>query len=210
MGLLSTKTETGQDALSTIDLPSPIMTGGLPIMDALRLRRSEREFQSQPLPYQVVSNLLWAAYGINRPESNGRTAPSAINCQEVDVYAVVRAGIYLYDPVSHSLQLVASGDILGSSGYLDFADQAPFHLVYVANRARTKLIPVAFRRTFTSVSAGSIAQNVHLFCASEGMATVIRAWIPRSEMKKAMHLRTGDQVLFSQTVGFAPSHASDG
>jgi nitroreductase len=210
MGLLSPKSRPGEEALVTIDLPSPMTTGGLPLMEALTLRRSEREFRSTPLPYQIVSNLLWAAHGINRPESGGRTAPSAINCQEVEIYVVLAAGAYLYVAEPHSLQLVVSGNLGGAHGSPDFVDQAPLHLIYVANRARSKLIPVAHRKSFSATSAGCIAQNVHLFCASEGLSTVIRGWISRSQIKKALQLDKDDQILFAQTVGLPLSPVLDG
>lgn len=201
MGLLTPKSPTGESMVS-IDLPSPIISGGLPLMEALSLRKSEREFRPQPLPYQTVSNLLWAAFGINRSDSGRRTAPSAIDCQEIDIYVALPSGTYSYEPRSHSLQLVVPLDVRGITGYQDFVADAPLDLVYVANGRRAALISPTQREIFASASAGAIAQNVYLYCASEGLSTVIRAWISRKELAKALNLESHGQILFSQTVGY--------
>ena len=208
MGLLSPKSPTG-DSIKVIDLPSPIMTGGLPLMEALTLRRSSREFRPEPLPYQTVSNLLWAAFGINRAGSGGRTAASAVNSQEVDIYLALPAGAYFYEPRSHSLQLVVPKDVRGVTGYQDFVDDAPLDLVYVANDRRAHLIPKSQREFYASASAGSIAQNVYLFCASEGLSTVIRAWMERKTLSRALQLGSHEHILFSQTVGYPQMQAME-
>ncbi len=200
MGQLRPKPATG-DAAASIALPPPVKRGGLPLMEALARRQSSREFARDALPMQALSDLLWAAYGVNRG-GGGRTAPSALNCQEVDVFVALPAGAYRYDATAHALQLVAASDLRRVTGYQDFVDEAPLDLVFVADHARMGMVPVAQRESFASAAAGAIAQNVYLFCASAGLATVIRAWIDRAAIADALGLTHEQQVLLSQTVGY--------
>jgi SagB-type dehydrogenase family enzyme len=153
------------------------------------------------LPLQTLSDLLWAAAGINRADHAGRTAPSAMNAQEVDVYVALPEGLYRYDPVAHALQRVVAADVRRVTGYQDFVDTAPLDLIYVADHTRMKLIPAAQRESYASAAAGAMAQNVYLYCASAGLSTVIRAWIDRQALAQAMSLGTDQQILLSQTVG---------
>jgi SagB-type dehydrogenase family enzyme len=189
------------DARPSIKLPAPDRRGGLPLMQALARRRSSREFARKPLPLPVLSSLLWAAFGVNR-RGGGRTAPSAIDAQEIDVYVALPDGAYLYDATKHALRLVAASDLRRVTGYQDFVDEAPLDLVYVADHARMKLIPAASRESYASAAAGAIAQNVYLYAASSGLATVIRAWIDRAAIADALGLTHDQQVLLSQTVGY--------
>jgi len=188
--------------LSVINLPAPTQHGGLPLMDALRVRGSQREFLPDALPPQVLSDLLWAAYGVNRPGEHGHTAPTARNAQEIDVYAAMADGLYCYEPEPHCLRLVESSDVRRVTGYQDFVDEAPLDLIYVADHGRMKQIPAAQRDSFASVAAGAISENVYLYCASAGLATVIRAWIDRTALGKAMGMPPDGQILLSQTVGY--------
>ncbi|HSF79081.1 MAG TPA: SagB/ThcOx family dehydrogenase [Steroidobacteraceae bacterium] len=199
MGQLRPRPPQG-DAASTIELPAPDKRGGMPLMRALAARHSSRKFAPDALPLPMLSGLLWAAFGMNRP--GGRTAPSAIDSQEVDVYVALPAGAYRYDAKSHSLKLVAASDLRRITGYQDFVDEAPLDLVYVADHRRMRMIPVALRESYASASAGAIAQNVYLFAASSGLATVIRAWIDREAVADALGLDHDQQVLLSQTVGY--------
>jgi len=199
MGKLRPRPPQG-DAAARIELPAPTKTGGMPLMEALAKRRSSREFTREALPPQVLSDLLWAAFGVNRPDG-GRTAPSAIDAQEIDVYVALPAGAYLYDPKAHALELVAASDLRRVTGYQDFVDEAPLDLVYVADHSRMKMVPVGSREKFASAAAGAIAQNVYLYAASNGLATVIRAWIDRAAIADALGLSHDQQVLLSQTVG---------
>jgi SagB-type dehydrogenase family enzyme len=199
MGQLRPRPPQG-DAASTVELPAPDKRGGMPLMRALAARHSSRKFAPDALPLPMLSGLLWAAFGMNRP--GGRTAPSAIDSQEVDVYVALPAGAYRYDAKSHSLKLVAASDLRRITGYQDFVDEAPLDLVYVADHRRMRMIPVALRESYASASAGAIAQNVYLFAASSGLATVIRAWIDREAVAEALGLDHDQQVLLSQTVGY--------
>ena len=200
MGRLRPKPVRG-NAAPDIALPAPDKAGGIPLMEAISKRRSDREFTSKELPLPMLSSLLWAANGINRA-GGGRTAPSAMNAQEIDVYVALPTGAYLYDAAAHALQLVAGHDIRRVTGYQDFVDEAALDLVYVADHGRMKLVPVASRESFASAAAGAIAQNVYLFAAGNGLSTVIRAWINRDAIADALGLEHDHQVLLSQTVGF--------
>jgi SagB-type dehydrogenase family enzyme len=184
-----------------IKLPAPDRRGGIPLMQALAKRRSSREFLRKPLPLPVLSSLLWAAFGVNR-RGGGRTAPSALDAQEIDVYVALPDGAYLYDARAHALRRVAASDLRSITGYQDFVDDAPLDLVFVADHARLRLVPAAQRESYASAAAGAIAQNVYLYAASAGLATVIRAWIDRSAIADALGLTHDQQVLLSQTVGY--------
>jgi SagB-type dehydrogenase family enzyme len=189
------------DAASTLALPPANTTGGLPLMQALAQRQSMREFDPEPLATQTLSDLLWAAAGINRPALGGRTAPSAMNAQEVEVYVALPIGLYRYAATTHTLHLIRATDVRRVTGYQDFVDTAPLDLVYVANHAHLKLVPAAQRESYASAAAGAMAQNVYLYCASAGLATVIRAWMDRHALAQAMGLNPDQQVLLSQTIG---------
>lgn len=200
MGRLRPQPASG-DAADAIVLPPPAMRGGMPLLETLAKRHSSREFRADALPQQVLSDLLWAAFGVNRP-SGGRTAPSALDNQEVDVYVTLPNGAYRYDAAAHRLLRVSATDVRRVTGYQDFVDHAPLDLVYVADHARMPAVPVHLRESYASAAAGAIAQNVYLYCASAGLATVIRAWIDRDAIADALGLPHEQQVLLSQTVGY--------
>jgi SagB-type dehydrogenase family enzyme len=200
MGRLRPKPARG-DASERIELPAPQKEGGVPLMEAISKRRSDREFSNQELPLPLLSNLLWAAYGVNRADGH-RTAPSALDAQEIDVYVALPSGAHLYDATANQLQLIASNDLRSITGYQDFVDEAALDLVFVADYSRMKLVPVALRESYASVAAGAISQNVYLFAAGNGLATVIRAWIDREAIANALGLSHDHQVLLSQTVGY--------
>lgn len=189
------------DVADSITLPAASTLGGLPLMQALAQRQSQREFAPEPLALPLLSNLLWAAAGLNRPALGGRTAPSALNSQEVDLYVALPNGLYRYAALGHALHLVRASDVRRVTGYQDFVDTAPMDLIMVADHSRMKLVPVAQRMAYAHTCAGAMAQNVYLYCASEGLATVIRGWLDRDALAKAMGLGNEQHVLLSQTVG---------
>lgn len=189
------------NAAALISLPPPDRQAGLPLMQALDQRQSRRDYKPDPLPLALLSGLLWAACGVNRADG-GRTAPSALNAQEIDIYVALPEGAYRYHAAGHLLQLVAGADLRRVTGYQDFVDEAPLDLVYVANHPRMSLVPAGQREAYAHVAAGAITQNVYLFAASSGLATVIRAWIDRSAIADALGLSHDQQVLLSQTVGY--------
>ena len=190
------------DAASMLTLPPPQTGDGLPLMQALQQRQSRRDFDATPLQAQTLSDLLWAAAGINRPDLEGRTAPSAMNSQEIDVYVALPEGLYRYDPPAHAIKLVSATDVRRVTGYQDFVDRAPLELIFVADHARIRVVPVAQRESYASIAAGAMAQNVYLFCASAGLSTVIRAWFDRHALSQAMGLEPDQQILLAQTVGW--------
>jgi nitroreductase len=200
MGRLRPTPATG-DGVSTIALPEVEPHGGMPLMEALAARHSSREFAADPLPLPVLSGLLWAAYGINRPDG-GRTAPTAINAQEIDVFIALPSGAYRYDAAQKALTRVAATDVRRVTGYQDFVDDAPLDLVYVADHTRMRMVPASQRDSYSSAAAGAICQNVYLYAAANGLSTVIRAWIDRDAIAEALGLTHDHAVLFSQTVGY--------
>jgi SagB-type dehydrogenase family enzyme len=200
MGQLKPQPPVGDTAI-TLALPPPRRSGGLPLMQALRQRQSQREFAPKALRKQQLSELLWAAAGINRPALGGRTAPSAMNAQEVLLYVALPQGLFRYEPAAHELRLAAATDVRRVTGYQDFVDTAPLDLVYVADHSRMHLVPAGMREAYAYAAAGAMAQNVYLYCASAGLATVIRAWFDRDALARAMALGNDQPLLLAQTVG---------
>lgn len=188
-------------ASATLALPPPRRKGGMPLLDALARRCSQRSFAATPLDEATLSDLLWAANGVNRPEDDGRTAPSAMHAQEIDVYAALPGGLYRYAAQAHRLELAVQSDVRRVTGYQDFVDNAALDLVYVADHRRMGSVPASKRESYASCAVGAMAQNVYLFCASAGLFTVLRAWFDRSALSHAMGLSDDEQVLFAQTVG---------
>ncbi len=185
--------------LTPVALPPPRTEGGLPLMQALRVRQSQREFAPDSLPPQVLSNLLWAAWGVSRPDSGKRTAPSAMNRQEMDVYVVLADGVYRYDAKANVLVPLVKDDLRALAGGQPFVKTAPVNLVYVSRAgggsAEDRLI-------YGGSQAGFISQNVYLFCASEGLATVVRGSVDRDALAKAMKLGPDQKIILAQTVGY--------
>jgi len=188
--------------LRPLELPKPQTDGGRPLMQVLRDRHSTREFKPDKLPLQVLSNLLWAAFGINRPETGKRTAPSAMNWQEVDIYVALPEGLYVYDAKAHRLVQILAEDVRAATGGQDFVKGAPLNLVYVADLARTKDAGAEEKNFYTTIDVGFISQNVYLFCASEGLATVVRGTVDRPALAKLMKLRPEQKIIVAQTVGY--------
>ena len=189
------------EAVAVIPLPKPQTSGGMPLMHALAERKSAREFAADKLPAQVLSNLLWAAYGVNRPDGR-RTAPSAMNEQTVDIYVTLPEGAYLYKAREHRLDLVAPGDFRAAAGQQSFVAEAPLNLVYVADTAKLASSSADDKLLYTGAETGFIGQNVYLFCASEGLATVVRAMVDRPPLAKILKLRPEQRITLSQTVGY--------
>jgi len=188
------------DEPKAVALPAPQIDGGKPLMQALKERRSTREFAPDKLPLQVLSNLLWAANGENRPGGQ-RTAPSAINAQQVDIYVATADGMYLYQAKGHRLLPVVSEDIRKLTGTQPFVATAPLNLVYVADLTKPNA-SAEDRLLWAAAGTGFISQNVYLYCASEGLVTVVRAYVERDALGKALKLRPDQRVILAQTVGY--------
>jgi len=151
---------------------------------------------------EVLSTLLWAAFGVNRPRSGGRTAPSAHGWQEIDVYAALAEGLYRYDASVHALDLAVGQDTRALTGSQDFVGAAPLNLVYVADFSRMVDASEEDRIFFAAADAALIAQNVYLYCAAAGLATVVRGLVDRRKLAPAMRLRREQRIVLAQTVGF--------
>jgi len=184
-----------------IKLPPPKTDGGMPLMQALKERKSNREFGAEKLPMTVLPNLLWAAWGLNRPDGH-HTAPSASNRQEIDVYVATADGLYLYDAKEHQLKRVLAEDVRATTGTQPFVKEAAVNLVYVADLAKGNRKDPAAIEFYTGTNAAFLAQNVYLFCASEKLATVVRASIDRPALAKAMKLRADQKIALAQSVGY--------
>lgn len=183
-----------------IQLPAPQKTGGMPLMQALAARESSRSFSSRELDSQKLSDLLWAACGINRDDGK-RTAPSARNRQEIDLYVALPSGLYLYKPQGNLLKQVFSEDIREVVGKQGFTQKAPVNLIYVADYTRMK----GEEDFYSATDTGFISQNVYLFCASEGLHTVVLGWVDRDELHAAMKLNPDQHIILTQPVGFPPN-----
>jgi nitroreductase len=210
--------------LRAVDLPPPTRRGGTTLTEALRWRRTTREVSARPLSRQILSDLLWAAGGVNRPLGPfglaGRTAASASNSQEIDVYVALARGTYRYDPGGHRLEPVAAGDLRPFAigrGQGGAGATAPVRLIYVADVDRLAhtagfdepgLHDPEVQKSYYYVDIGLIAANVYLFAAAAGLG----AWFhncDRARLTARLPLRPGQRVLFGQTVGY-PSRRGGG
>ena len=197
--VLAARSASAQE-LSPVSLPAPQTEGGKPLMLALKLRATARAFAPDPLPPQTLSNLLWAAWGINRPQDGKRTAPSTRNWQEIEVLVVNAAGAYVYDAAGNALKPLVAGDLRALAGTQDFVKEAPVTLVFVADTSRMQGGPDT--QALAYADAAFVSQNVYLFCASEGLATGVRASVDRPALARALKLRDDQLVVFAQSVGF--------
>jgi len=186
--------------LKPIQLPTPQTDGGHPLMQVLKERKTQREFSTEKLPTQLLSNLLWAAFGINRPDGR-RTAPSAMNWQEIDVYVALGDGLFLYNAKANRLEPVLAQDVRAATGTQDYVATAPLNLVYVADLGKTGRAG-SDAELYTGADAGFISENVYLFCSSEGLATVVRGSVDRAALAKVMKLKPEQKILLAQSVGY--------
>ncbi len=193
---------TSAQKLKPIKLLEPQLNSGKLLMQALKARSSAREYSSKPLPLQVLSNMLWAAWGINRPESGKHTAPSASNRQEIDVYVSTADGLYLYDAKEHMLQPVLAEDIRAATGSQEFVSKAPVNLIFVADLSKMGGSSDERKLLTANADVGFISQNVYLFCASEGLANVVRGLVDKPMLEKKMGLRPDQKVILAHTVGY--------
>ncbi len=187
-------------AADSIKLPSPRTDGGKPLMQALKERMSNRTFSDRKIPMQTLSDLLWAAFGINRQDGK-RTAPSAKNWQEMDIYVAAPEGLFLWDPKENVLNPIQSKDMRELAGTQRYAKDAAINLIYVADFAKVDGGGYD-QNTLVGADTGFISQNVYLYCASEGLATVVRASIDRDALAKEMKLRPEQKIILAQSVGY--------
>jgi len=184
-----------------IQLLKPEMGRGNSLIQLLWKRLSSRQFSPEPLPVEVLSNLLWAAFGINRPDGK-RTAPSAINRQEIDIYVASANGLYLYDSKANLLNPILADDIRGMTGRQPFVKEVAVDLIYVADYSRMSAGTNEVKDLYSAAATGFIGENVYLYCASEGLATVVRAEIDRPALASVMKLRPDQKIILAQSVGY--------
>jgi SagB-type dehydrogenase family enzyme len=188
--------------LKPVQLPAPRTDGGMPLMQALKNRQTTREYSDKKLNDQMLSDLLWAADGINRPELKKRTAPSAMNYQEIDIYISTADGLFLYNAEQHGLIQLSKEDIRAKTGKQDFVKTAPVNLVLVADYTKMSRSDEATKDIYAMADAAYISQNIYLFCASEGLATGVRANVDKEVLSKAMNLRPEQHIMLGQSVGY--------
>ncbi len=194
--------------LSPVKLPPPDMKGGKPLMQCLKDRKTDRSFSTKKLPVDVLSNLLWAASGVNRADSGKRTAPSAVNWQEVDVYVAMEEGLYIYNAKAHILEPVLKSDLRKNTTQLlqpsrSSVAGAPLQLIYVADYEKMSfLVNDEDKKLYSSADTGFISQNVYLYCASEGLATGVRGMVNKEALSKDMKLRDKQKIILVQAVGY--------
>lgn len=185
----------------TIVLPAPETEGGKPLMNAIRDRRSTREFSDQPLPVQVLSNLLWATIGISRPDGK-LTVPNARSRREIDVFVVAAEATYRYDIERHALKTVTTDDLRPLAGKQDFVATAPVNLIYVADYARMPDLNPEQQLVYSSTDVGFSVENAYLFCTSFGLATVVRGSVEREALGKALGLGPQQRIILGQSIGY--------
>jgi SagB-type dehydrogenase family enzyme len=190
------------EELKPIQLLKPQVDKGRPLMQVLKDRSSSRSFSKEKLPMQVLSNLLWAGFGVNRTDTGKRTAPSAMNRQEIDIYVATADGLYLYDAKAHVLNPILSEDIRAMTGTQEYVKDAAINLIYVADYSKMGTSTKEDKDIYSSADTGFISENVYLYCASEGLATVVRGSIDRQALAKVMRLRPDQKIILAQSVGY--------
>ncbi|MDR1331624.1 MAG: SagB/ThcOx family dehydrogenase [Tannerella sp.] len=188
--------------LQPVKLNAPDKTRGAATMKALSDRHSDRVYDEKELSLKDLSDLLWAANGINRPDGK-RTAPSAMDKREIDVYLIRKDGAYLYDPQEHALKPVAKGDHRGAvAGGQDFVNAAPVSLVMVIDLERLGDPAAENTRLIGAVDAGIVTQNINIFCAGTGLSTVPRATMDKDELRRVLKLKNTQLPIMNNPVGY--------
>jgi len=184
-------------------LPPPQLNRGKPLMQVLKERKSTREFAPRDLSGADLSNLLWAGFGINRPKTGGHTAPSAMNMQEISLYVCMARGVFVYDAKANVLKRISTKDVRKITGTQNYVGTAPVNVVLVADYARMGKVPQRTAQTILATAdAAYISANMYLYCASEGLATVVRASIDKPVLAKELGLMSTQDIILAQTVGY--------
>ena len=183
----------------TLDLPAPQKSGGMPLLEALAKRVTARAFDTTDISKQQLSNVLWASFGVNRPDGK-RTAPSASNKQEIDIYVLLRNGAFLYDAQNHKLNQVTPEDLRTQATDQRFAD-APVQLIFVADLAKRGESSEEGKIRTANIDCGYISQNTYLYCTSEGLATGARGSVNRDALISKLKLRPDQRILLAHSVG---------
>ena len=200
---VATATKSFAQSPQAIDLPPPMMEGGKSLTQALKQRRSIRDYSERALPTQILANLLWAAWGVNRPESDGRTAPRWRGVYALDIYLAMADGVWRYEPNSPRIVFHLPGDLRAQTTTCQpFVATAPLNLVYAFDMA--KLTGAAENEAIAAAAAcvAMVGQNVYLYCAAEGLATVFRQSVPGEKLARTLKLPPRQIIQFAQTVGY--------
>ncbi|MFA5100286.1 MAG: SagB/ThcOx family dehydrogenase [Candidatus Omnitrophota bacterium] len=184
----------------SVTLPAPKTEGGMPLMQALKQRHSARDYSQKELSLQTLSDLLWAGFGITRADGR-RTAPSAANVQEIDIYIAKADGLFRYNAQSNALELIVAEDIREATGSQPFVRSAAVNLIYVADYSKKGRFGTQ-KDSWAAMDTGFIAENVYLFCTSEGLSTVARGLFNPELLSKAMKLRADQKIILTQSIGY--------
>ncbi len=187
----------------TIILNPPDLTRGLPVMKSLSARASEKDFDTATIKLKDLSDLLWAANGINRSEIGKRTAPSAQNAQDIDIYVFMKAGIYLYDAKKQSLEPVVNGDYrkLVADKQENFTT-APVFCLLVSDISRFRSGSDSLKIVWAACDAGIVSQNISIFCASVGLATRPRASMDQQKLREILKLKDSQRLMLNNPVSY--------
>ncbi|MGE5383843.1 MAG: nitroreductase family protein [Omnitrophica WOR_2 bacterium] len=200
MSLFTSKSFSQTD--TDISLPSPDRTGGRPLMACLNDRQSSREFSTKELSMQDISNLLWAANGINREKESKHTAPTSMNSQNMEVYIILKDGVYQYDDKANKLKMIQPGNHMKAAGKQDFVEKAMLNVIIVSDMTKLGDASLESKLLNSGIHAGAIIQNIYLYCASAGLHTVVRAWFDQDTLSQALKLSSDKRVILAQTVGY--------
>jgi nitroreductase len=203
--LMALSASASGNAPAVIKLDKPDLSRGLPVMQALEKRASATEWSDKAISLKDLSDLLWAANGINRPDSGKRTAPSALNAQDVDIYVFTTEAVYRYDPAKNELDPVTTGDhreevVLGHGGKPVLA---PMELILVSEGSRFPFGTPQQRKEWGLLDVGIVSQNIAVFCSATGLATRPRGSVNAENARRILNLKDGANVVLDQPVGFA-------
>lgn len=187
-------------AQDIIKLPKPKRSGGVEFLTLLNNRVTNRDFIDKGMTDQQISDMLWVAYGINRPDGR-RTVPTASNKQEIDLYVFMKKGVYLWNATDNTLKLVAAGDQRAKTGVQDFVAVADVNIVMVSNLDKMTGKSVEAKKETTSVNSGYISQNLYLYAANAKMGSVARLMFNREELNKILNIKDNQWIVLTQSVG---------
>ena len=188
-------------AQDTIVLLTPSQEGEMSLTEALQKRKSTRSYSEEKISDQQLSDLLWSAFGINRPEEMKRTAPSSQNQQEIDIYVFIEDGVFVYDEVNHAIIRIMNDDLRKYTGKQDFVENAAINLVYIADHSKSKSDDPVGRSKTSHINTGFIAQNVYLYSASQGLGCVVRGYMDKEVLAAKLNLKENQEIIVAQSVG---------
>jgi SagB-type dehydrogenase family enzyme len=184
-----------------INLPPPQQTGGMPLMEALSKRQTIRSISDKEISMQELSNLLWAAFGVNRPDGR-RTAPSVLDYKEIDLYVLLKTGVYIYDANSNVLLLQSHEDVRYLAEQLHSIADAPLYVILISDLDKMGKAINFDKTSLTYADAGHISQNIYLSAVSLGLATGVRNWVNRDLISKKLQLKNAQLITLCHCIGY--------